>query len=52
MVPVQRNPTLLRLKELETWNEMACHVGQVTVVVSPQQLADQLSMRVPGDSQR
>lgn len=49
---LESNPTLLRLKELETWKEIACKVGQVTVVVSPQQLAGQLGMRVPGDGER
>jgi len=43
------NPTLLRLKELETWKEMASKVGQVTVVVSPQQLAGQLGLKLPGE---
>lgn len=45
---LEANPTLLRLKELETWKEMATKVGQVTVVVSPQQLAGQLGLKVPG----
>jgi regulator of protease activity HflC (stomatin/prohibitin superfamily) len=46
---LESNPTLLRLKELETWKEMAGKVGQVTVVVSPQQLAGQLGLRLPGE---
>ena len=46
---LESNPTLLRLKELETWKEMAGKVGQVTVVVSPQQLAGQLGLGLPGE---
>lgn len=46
---LESNPTLLRLKELETWKEMAGKVGQVTVVVSPQQLAGRLGLHLPGE---
>lgn len=46
---LESNPTLLRLKELEAWKEMATKVGQVTVVVSPQQLADRIGLKLPGE---
>jgi regulator of protease activity HflC (stomatin/prohibitin superfamily) len=45
---LESNPTLLRLKEMENWKEMAAKVGQVTVVVSPQQLSDQIGLKLPG----
>lgn len=35
---LESNPTLMRLKEMETWKEIAGKVGHVTVVASPQQL--------------
>lgn len=44
---LESNPTLLRLKELESWKEIAATVGSVTVVASPQQLLGQLSLGAP-----
>ncbi len=44
---LESNPTLLRLKELESWKEIAATVGNVTVVASPQQLLGQLSLGAP-----
>jgi regulator of protease activity HflC (stomatin/prohibitin superfamily) len=44
---LESNPTLLRLKELEAWKEIAGTVGNVTVVASPQQLFGALSLGAP-----
>lgn len=44
---LESNPMLLRLKELESWKEIASTVGSVTVVASPQQLLGQLSLTPP-----
>ncbi|MFO0651999.1 MAG: slipin family protein [Polyangiales bacterium] len=44
---LESNPTLLRLKELEAWKEIAQSVGQVNVVATPQQLLGPLSLPAP-----
>jgi regulator of protease activity HflC (stomatin/prohibitin superfamily) len=44
---LESNPTLLRLRELDTWKEIAARVGKVTVAVSPQQIAGALSLELP-----
>lgn len=41
---LEQNPTLLRLKELEAWKEIAERVGQVTIVASPHELASRLAL--------
>lgn len=41
---LESNPTLLRLKELEAWKDIAGTVGNVTVVAAPQQLLGALSL--------
>jgi regulator of protease activity HflC (stomatin/prohibitin superfamily) len=38
------SPTLMRLKELEVYREMAERVGQITVVVSPTELVSKLGL--------
>lgn len=35
---LESNPTLMRLKEMETLKELACELGNVTIIVSPEQL--------------
>lgn len=44
---LESNPTLLRLKELEAWKELAQSVGQLHVVAAPQQLLSALSLTAP-----
>lgn len=44
---LESNPTLLRLKELEAWKDIASTVGNVTVVAAPQQLLGALSLGAP-----
>lgn len=41
---LESNPTLMRLKELEAWKDIAGTVGNVTVVAAPQQLLGALSL--------
>lgn len=41
---LDQNPTLLRLKELEAWKEIAEKVDQLTIVAAPQELAAKLSL--------
>lgn len=41
---LESNPTLLRLKELEAWKEIAQSVGQVHIVATPQQMMGPLSL--------
>ncbi|MFO0626075.1 MAG: slipin family protein [Polyangiales bacterium] len=41
---LESNPTLMRLKELEAWKDIAGTVGTVTVVAAPQQLLGALSL--------
>jgi hypothetical protein len=42
---LEQNPTLMRLKEMEAWREMAGRVGQITVVATPQQLLSAVSIK-------
>ncbi|MEL6343807.1 MAG: slipin family protein [Myxococcota bacterium] len=42
---LENNPTLMRLKELESFKEVAELVGDITVVSTPEQLLGQLSIR-------
>lgn len=53
---LESNPTLLRLKELETWKELASSVGQVNIVATTQQMQGALSLPLlpagSGDSSR
>jgi regulator of protease activity HflC (stomatin/prohibitin superfamily) len=44
---LEQNPTLMRLKEMEAWREIAERVGQITVVATPQQLLNTVSLK-PG----
>ena len=41
---LEASPTLLRLKELEAWKEMAAHIDQLTIVAAPQDL---VGLRLP-----
>ncbi len=41
---LESNPTLLRLKELEAWKEIASSVGQVNIVATTQQMQGALSL--------
>ena len=41
---LDNNPTLMRLKELESLRGLASELGSVTVVVSPEQLREQLTL--------
>lgn len=41
---LEQNPTLLRLKELEAWKEIAEKVDQLTLVATPSELAARLSL--------
>ena len=41
---LEQSPTLLRLKELEAWKEIAERVGQVTIVASPHELASRIAL--------
>ena len=41
---LESSPTLMRLKELETLKELASDLGNVTVIVSPEQLQQQLRL--------
>jgi regulator of protease activity HflC (stomatin/prohibitin superfamily) len=41
---LEQNPTLLRLKELEAWKEIAEKVEQLTVIAAPHELAARLSL--------
>jgi regulator of protease activity HflC (stomatin/prohibitin superfamily) len=41
---LEQNPTLLRLKELEAWKEIAEKVEQLTVIATPQELAARLAL--------
>ncbi|MEQ1507762.1 MAG: slipin family protein [Myxococcota bacterium] len=43
---LEQNPTLMRLKELESLERLAQNVGQVTVVASPERLLG--ALRLPG----
>jgi regulator of protease activity HflC (stomatin/prohibitin superfamily) len=42
---LEQNPTLMRLKEMEAWRDMAGRVGQITVVATPQQLLSAVSIK-------
>jgi len=42
--PLEQNPTLLRLKELEAWKEIAEKVEQLTVIATPNELASRLTL--------
>jgi len=42
---LEQSPTLMRLKELESFREIAGRVGQVTVVATPQQLLGAMSIK-------
>ena len=42
---LEDNPTLLRLKELETLKEMAGQIGELTVMATPDQLLQSLRLR-------
>jgi regulator of protease activity HflC (stomatin/prohibitin superfamily) len=41
---LEQNPTLLRLKELEAWKEIAEKVGALTVIATPSELASRLTL--------
>lgn len=41
---LEQNPTLLRLKELEAWKEIAEKVEQLTVIATPNELASRLTL--------
>ena len=45
---LEQNPTLLRLKELEAWKEIAERVDQLTLVATPQELLARLAL--PGSA--
>jgi regulator of protease activity HflC (stomatin/prohibitin superfamily) len=45
---LEQNPTLLRLKELEAWKEIAERVEQLTLIATPQDLAARLTL--PGSA--
>ena len=49
---LESNPTLLRLKELEAWKEIAQSVGQVTIVATPNQLLGPLSLPAAPSAER
>jgi regulator of protease activity HflC (stomatin/prohibitin superfamily) len=41
---LEQSPTLLRLKELEAWKEIAEKVDQLTLVATPAELCSRLSL--------
>ena len=41
---LERNPTLLRLKELETWKEIAGKIQKITLIANTQDITRQLSL--------
>lgn len=41
---LENNPTLLRLKEMEAWKEIAERVGQITIVASPKELMSTMAI--------
>ena len=41
---LEQNPVLLRLKELETWKELAERVPKLSIIVSPETLAKRLQL--------
>jgi hypothetical protein len=45
---LDQNPTLMRLKELEAWKEIAEKVSGLTVIATPAELASRLSLRTAG----
>ncbi len=44
---LQNNPTLLRLRELETWKEIATNIDSITVVAGGGDMLSQLRLPVP-----
>ncbi len=47
---LESNPTLLRLKELEAWKEIAQSVGQVHIVATPQQVMGPLTLPMSAEA--
>jgi len=41
---LEQSPTLLRLKELEAWKDIAEKVNQLTVIATPQELASRITL--------
>lgn len=49
---LEQSPTLMRLKELETYKELAERVGKITLVTTTPELLGGLRVAGPGDKQR
>jgi regulator of protease activity HflC (stomatin/prohibitin superfamily) len=47
---LERNPTLLRLKELETWKEIAGKVQKLTLIANTNDLSNLLSLSPNNES--